>query len=304
MIDKNRKISSYFIAIPFLFFLSLGVAAFTFSQMDSFQHGLYSPHSSHQQKVLEAKYLSSWSVFKSAISNHKQHHIFIYAKTSDETVFKEKKSKARESVKVRAIERTDFLKLAKTRNPINIVYRPSSSIGFLGQKTSKIQSKGHIEKDIKRESVTKDYSTNEENEEALLKERIPHILSGKYSSLIAEDGNKNIIGSLDFTTPYKDLPGTLFFKNMIVAESWRRQGIATSLLNYLDMYAKTNLVKRDQLNSTGSPSISIYLEVLMSNTSAIALYEKQGFKALKKNIFDLGAMFGIGKILMKKDIKF
>ena len=36
--------------------------------------------------------------------------------------------------------------------------------------------------------------------------------------------------------------------------------------------------------------------------NAIALYKKMGFTTVKKNVLDLGAMLGMGKILMKKDI--
>ena len=76
--------------------------------------------------------------------------------------------------------------------------------------------------------------------------------------------------------------------NIAVKDDYRRQGIATLLLNTLLNYCKKNDIK------------TINLEVNEENFSAIALYKKLGFTecGLRKKYYDKK----YDAILMKKDV--
>lgn len=74
--------------------------------------------------------------------------------------------------------------------------------------------------------------------------------------------NNNIIGYISFNIVFENMD----IQSIVIDKNFQKKGFGTHLLNFAIQYAKDNNV------------INIFLEVRKSNTKAINLYQKNGFK--------------------------
>lgn len=98
------------------------------------------------------------------------------------------------------------------------------------------------------------------------------LMEEEYFKLFVAEEEEKIVGFLSITELYE----TVDIIDLFVLESYRRQKIASHLINYM-------------IGSIG-PNVSlITLEVSVSNHSAIALYKKFGFDVICKRLFYYGS---------------
>ena len=98
------------------------------------------------------------------------------------------------------------------------------------------------------------------------------IEAAKYGTLfLVAEQNSNVVGYLGM----KPVLDEGYISNVAVTASSRGKGVGSALLKKLDCYAKSNGIK------------TISLEVRPSNTAAISLYEKFGYKLVgrRKNFY-------------------
>jgi len=94
---------------------------------------------------------------------------------------------------------------------------------------------------------------------------IRRLQSEPRSALFLALAQEEIVGMLDIHgNPRQQCQHVAEF-GMSVSQAWRRRGVATNLIEYLEHWAQSHGIKR------------IDLEVFENNPGAIRLYEKKGF---------------------------
>ena len=110
------------------------------------------------------------------------------------------------------------------------------------------------------------------HENILVVNHLEKLMEEEYFKLFVAEEEEKIVGFLSITELYE----TVDIIDLFVLESYRRQNIASRLINYM-------------IGSIG-PNVSlITLEVSVSNHSAIALYKKFGFDVICKRLFYYGS---------------
>lgn len=111
--------------------------------------------------------------------------------------------------------------------------------------------------------------------------KLEDILNSKYDYLYGFYSDNKLVGFIHVNKLYE----VMDIVNVVVSLDYRKQGIATSLINYA-------IEQFDDLKT-------IMLEVNENNANAISLYEKNGFKIINKRNNYYGSD---AALIMKRDV--